>query len=177
MKYFLSALLSCGLLGVVLFTPSAYGAERLRLRYGPLERSLPVSTLSDFVNTGKPDMELSLYLRLAKQSPETFRKGLSFDMPADPATLDRVLNNPLGEALLSEMSEYIHASQQEVNNKALRSAFISSAATDGKVSLIEILENYPTPDITVEGDKLLKTYGKISRLVERGQALLRPLRS
>ena len=166
----------CGLLSVMAFVPLAQGAERLKLRYGPFERSLPVSDLSTFVETGTPSPELDQYLRLAKQSPDQLREGLSFSIPASPRTLDRLLNSPMGEALLSEMSHYIHTSvhapQGQVNTQALRSAFLLSASDNQEVSLIEVLQHYPTPDVTVEGDKVLKTYRNANRWIERGQAVL-----
>ncbi len=166
----------CGLLSMMALAPIAQSAERLKLRYGPLERSLPVSDLSTLVETGTPSPELSQYLRFAKKSPNQLREGLSFSVPASPRTLDRLLYSPMGEALLSEMSHYVHTSvhgsQGQANTEALRSAFLLSASDDQEISLIEVLQHYPTPDITVEGDKVLKAYRNVNRWVVRGQAVL-----
>ncbi|MEB3229330.1 MAG: alpha/beta hydrolase [Synechocystis sp.] len=40
----------------------------------------------------------------------------------------------------------------------MRGAIITSAAEDNTVQLIEVLENYPTKEVHLEGDRLMELY-------------------
>jgi len=44
---------------------------------------------------------------------------------------------------------------------------MSSALPNGKITLIETLQNYPTPEVHVEGNRLVEVVQKISRITER----------
>lgn len=49
---------------------------------------------------------------------------------------------------------------------------MSSANQDNKVSLIEIIQNYPTQEVDVEGKRLAHTYDQLNQMPERLQNLL-----
>jgi hypothetical protein len=44
---------------------------------------------------------------------------------------------------------------------------VSSALPNGKITLIETLQNYPTPEVHVEGDRLVEVVQRISQVTER----------
>jgi hypothetical protein len=44
---------------------------------------------------------------------------------------------------------------------------VSSALSEGRITLIETLENYPTPEVHVEGDRLVEVAQKFRDLFER----------
>ncbi|KAB8332821.1 alpha/beta hydrolase [Scytonema tolypothrichoides VB-61278] len=82
------------------------------------------------------------------------------------------MNNPIGEFLVDQIGQTIHTPSSEANPQALRSALVLSASKDNKLSLIEIIQNYPTPEVYVEGERLVRTYEQLSLLAERLQNLL-----
>jgi len=55
--------------------PFAIAADHIVLKYAPIKRSLPVSDLRDFAETGEQSRQLRTSLKLAKQDPEFFRRG------------------------------------------------------------------------------------------------------
>ncbi|HEY9827630.1 MAG TPA: alpha/beta hydrolase [Stenomitos sp.] len=158
--------------GLLVAGSKASAAERLVLNYGPLSRSLPISSLENLVTTGKPDSELAFYLALAKQKPDHVRQGLSQTVAIDPELLDTLLDSPVGNLLLSEMGQYVHAGSPDSTVAALRSAFRASATGDQRISLLEILQNFPLADIDIDVDQLLKAYERINRWVVRTKPLL-----
>lgn len=158
--------LSCGLPMVSAATASA--AETIIMKYGPIQRSLPVADLRQFADTGKPSRKLRSYLRLAKQPPEGLRSQLVKPLKINVVTLDSHLNSGLGNLLLDEAGRYIHPPGEEGTRTALRSALVLSAASDGEVTLIEALENYPTQDVEVDVERAIGLYRRIDSV--KGQA-------
>ena len=115
---------------------------------------------------------LNLLLNQARQDPQTVRNVLTKEVNASPVVLDRLLNNPIGEFLVDQIGQTIHTPSSEANQQALRSAVVLSANKDNKVSLIEIIQNYPTSEVHVEGERLVRTYDQLSLLAERLQNVL-----
>lgn len=145
-------------------------AEQVRLNYGPLSRRVDVADLRTLADTGKPPKELRAYLRLAKQEPAEVQRFLTKPLNVEARVLDQRLNSMLGDVVLNQLTQVVHTPTGQADRQALRSALVLSASEDQQVTLLEALENYPTPEVIVEGDRLLQTYEQVSRLVEQGQS-------
>jgi hypothetical protein len=63
-----------------------------------------------------------------------------------------------------QISQFVHTPDRKADRQALRSALVLSANNDGQISLIEIIQNYPTSSIEVDGDKLESAYRQLQRL-------------
>ncbi len=157
---------------VLLYSNSAIAAEKIVLKYGIFRESVSVEKLTKFAETGEVSPMLNLLLNQARQDPQTVRNVLTKEVNASPVVLDRLLNNPIGEFLVDQIGQTIHTPSSEANPQALRSALVLSANKDNKVSLIEIIQNYPTQEVYVEGERLVRTYDQLSLLAERLQNLL-----
>jgi hypothetical protein len=147
-------------------------AERVVLKYRIFRESLSVEELSTFAETGKLSRSLQVNLALARQDPKLIRKYLSQPVKVDPVILDRVLNSPVGNAILDQLSQVIHTPSQKANRQALRSALVLSANVDKQMTLIEIMQNYPTSAVEVDGERLESAYRQLSRLQGNLQDLL-----
>ncbi|WP_017305653.1 alpha/beta hydrolase [Spirulina subsalsa] len=175
----LNSILRSALAGTVLtvgvlctsFNLNAIAAERVVLRYSILEASISVAELADLAERGEVSPELQAYLELANQSPENFREILTKEITVDGVWLSRLLNNSIGERLLDQVSDVIHTPTKQANREALRSALVSSAMTDGKITLIEVLQNYPTSELHINGDRLVEVIQQIEKL-RQGLAIL-----
>ena len=108
---------------------------------------------------------------MADQDPDDFRQRLTQSVELDPKHLDRALNGTLGGLFLDETSAYIHTPTKKADREALRSAMVLSADEDGQVNLLEMLENYPTQTVEIEGKKLAQTYRQVNRVMETGREL------
>jgi hypothetical protein len=176
-RFSLAILLSLSTLGGLTLgvaVPSL-AAERVVLRYGVLEAAVSVDELATFAETGEQSRRLRRYLRLSGQDPETVRQTLNREVEVDVVVLDRVLNSFVGEYALDQLGKVIHTRSGRANRQAMRSALVLSASDDGKVSLIEVMQNYPTSDIMVDGKQLLSAYETIADLSGRVRDVLERL--
>jgi hypothetical protein len=134
------------------------GAEQVVLRYSILQESIPVQDFSQLSRRGEVSPRLGGYLALANKQPEDLRRWLNQSVQASPELLSQVLNGFLGQYLLGQISEVFHTPSQKASPEALRGALITSAQNDNQVQVIEILENYPTQELHVNGDRLMELY-------------------
>ncbi|PIG93530.1 alpha/beta hydrolase [Gloeocapsopsis sp. IPPAS B-1203] len=151
--------------------PVANAAERVVLRYRIFRQSVSVAELSRFAETGELSRSLRSNLARAGQDPATVRRYLTEPVTVNPIFLDRLLNSPVGNALLDEISQVIYTPSRRADRQALRAALVLSAR-DGQVSLIEVLQNYPTREVQVDGDRLEVAYRQLRRLSGNIQDIL-----
>jgi Alpha/beta hydrolase of unknown function (DUF1400) len=149
---------------LLIFSTPAFAAEQVVLKYGIFRESLSVKELSTFAQTGELSPSLRVNLALARQNPKAIRQYLTQPVKINPVFLDRVLNSPVGNVILDQISQVIHTPSRRADRQAVRAALVLSASQDGQVSLIEIIENYPTEEVEVEGDRLESAYRQLRRL-------------
>lgn len=150
------------------FTPTAAkAADEVVLKYGPLERSIPVSTLETFAQTGELSRPLRRYIRIAGERPDRVRQILTREYTISPRLLDRLLNNPIGETALNQFAGAIYPPSGSADPAALRSALVLSASNDDRISILEVVRNYPTPQVYIDGERLVQAYSRIRDLRDR----------
>ena len=150
--------------GILLFGSVANASEIAVLKYRFLRASVSVPELAKFARTGEVSASLGTYLKLTRKGPQEVQRSLTQTVAVNPVLLYRVLTTPVGELLLDEISQVIHTPDNLANRQSLRSALVKSALGDSKINVIEILQNYPTHDVHVEGDRLAEVYQQLSRL-------------
>ncbi len=147
-------------------------AETIVFRYGIFGESISVSQLAEFAQTGQASPSLSGSFRLFRQKPSAIRRVLNRDLNVDLLTLDRFLNSSSGERVLDQLGEALQTPVDDANRQALRAAIVLSAK-DNRVSLIEVLQNYPTRQLYVDGRAAGRTYRQITRATQQIQSLPR----
>jgi len=152
---------------IALSSSSALAAQKVVLKYRIFRQSISVEELSTFAQTGELSSSLRVNLALARQDPQLIRRYLTEQVTVDPVLLDRVLNSPVGNIILDEISQSIHTPSRRADRQALRAALVLSAARDRNISLIEVIENYPAAAVEVDGDRLERAYRQLRQL-ERG---------
>ena len=149
---------------ILLSSTSAIAADQVLLKYRIFEESISVKELTTFAETGELSSSLKINLALARQNPKVVRQYLTEPVKVNFLFLDRLLNSSIGEVVLDEVSQVVHTPSRRANRQALRSALILAASSDGNLTLIEIIQNYPTAVVQVEGDRLERAYRQISKL-------------
>lgn len=149
----------------------AGAAEQVVFKYGPISRSIPVSSLRELAETGRAPADLKAYLDLAEQDPQKVSETLTRPFAVSPTQLDQLLNSPLGDTMLDEAGEIIHPPANRANRQAIRSALVLDASRDGKITILDTLENYPTATVEVEGERLLEAYQKYGPIIAKGKQL------
>ncbi|MDZ7956789.1 MAG: alpha/beta hydrolase [Aulosira sp. DedQUE10] len=146
------------------FTTPAFAAEQVVLNYKVFRESFSVEEISTFAQNGELSRSLQISFALARQNPKAVRQYLTEPVKVNPVFLDRVLNTPIGNVILDQISQVIHTPSQTADRQALRAALVLSASQDSQISLIEILKNYPTSEVEVDGDRLEIAYRQLRRL-------------
>lgn len=153
--------------GVLFYSSAAAAAEKVVLKYSAIRMTLPLSELEVFAETGKMSPGLEMLLGKAKKEPEAVRRYLNRPVKVSQRFLDRTLNSKVGEVILDEVGQVIRTPSGNANREALRSALVLSATNDNEITLLETMKNYPTPEVYVEGDRLVEAYGKLVALSEQ----------
>ncbi len=151
---------------------SVFAAENVLLKYRVFRESISVQELTNFAETGELSTSLRVNLALAKQDPKPIRQYLTESVAVNPILLDRILNSPVGNIVLDQISEAIHTPSRKADRQALRAALTLSASSDrngntansNNISLIEIIQNYPTAEVEVEGEVLERAYRQLRQL-------------
>lgn len=169
-----------GSAGILLFSssvllfepPAANAAEQVVLKYRIFRQSISVEELSTFAETGELSRSLRINFALARQDPKAIRQFLTQPVQVNPVFLDRVLNSPVGNFIVDQVSEVVHTPSRRADRQALRSALVLSASRDNNITLIETIQNYPTSEVELEGERLQSAFEQLRRLGGRLQDLL-----
>jgi len=155
------------LTSVFFYSTRAEAAEWVVLKYRFLQQKVSVPELTTFVQTGKLSNSLRAYLKIANKEPADLQRVLTQEVKVNPTFLYQVLKTPVGEGMLDQVSQVVHTPSNRANRESIRGALVSSALPDGNITLIETLQNYPTPEVHVEGDRLAEVMQNIRSLLGR----------
>jgi Alpha/beta hydrolase of unknown function (DUF1400) len=157
-------------LTALLLTPTAgQAAERIYLTFGILGRSIAISDLRDFAETGELTRQLQWYLNVANVNPEDFRAVLTREVQLNLEFVDSVAYSLPGEYALYQIGRVVHTKSRQgaTQISALRSALLVSLTEDNQISILEFLESYPTPEVFVDGVILARTARDVRNFVDR----------
>lgn len=156
-----------GLAVGVIYTPiTTLAAEMLVLKSGWIQATIPVEDLENLVKYNRVSPKLAFYLEKTNSKPDDLRTILSQEIAVDAVTLSKILNSPIGERLLDLLSEIIMTPSGRASRESLRGALVTSALDDHSISLLEILINYPTAEVHLDGDRLTSVYNRFSQILE-----------
>lgn len=160
---------------VLVHTPAAEAAEKVVVRYGILRQSLSVAELTNFAEKGEMSRKVQRYLDMTKSDPAEIRQILTKPIDISSGTVSTALNNPLGDRMLDELGLMIQTPENEGNRDALRTAVIQSTAKDNKVSILEIIQNYPSDEIHLDAKRIIKTYNTLAKFQKPVEGILNNL--
>lgn len=153
-------------LAISLNPQRAIAAEKIIFNYGATSQSVSLSELQTFANTGEISSSLDFLLKFSKQNPFTIRWILTQEFPANTKLIYDLLNTAPGEYVLSQTSHVVTSKSERANVQALRGALVASASDNNLISLIELLENYPTQEVYVNGKILAKARSNLNQFIE-----------
>lgn len=154
--------------GMAIFSSpnGALASEEIIFKYGAATQSVSISELQTFAETGETSSSLDFLLSFGDQNPHMIRWILMQQFPADTNLIYDLLNTAPGEYVLTQTSNVVGSKSERANVKALRGALVTSASDDKVISLIELLENYPTQKVYVDGKILAKARRNLSNFIE-----------
>lgn len=151
-------------LGVGIAGLDAIAADTVLLRYRGLGRAVPTEDLAVLAETGEAPGSVQGLLNTANQDPAALQDVLTRSLSVDPNLLSTTLNSWPGEWVLDQLGQIIRPPSNRANRQALRAALVLSAE-DGQFNLLEVLQNYPTPQVVLEGDRVEDAYNQLSALL------------
>ncbi|MBF2018383.1 MAG: alpha/beta hydrolase [Rivularia sp. T60_A2020_040] len=176
----LSSVISCGL--PVVTSNRAISAERLKLSFGIVERSISVDSLEIYAKTGEVNDELAAYFRyIPEASQQELREVLLAPIPLRSVEVSQFLYSPIGEKLLENISQIFQSEfrnrNQATRNKlrrssgfyATRSALILAAIEPNNFTLINILRKFPSQTISIDLFRSLEIGLRARNIVNRTQ--------
>lgn len=164
------------LLGLTLLKPEpGFAAEKVVFNYGVFQESISLEEFLDFSKNGRISSSLGVVLNSGNPRLNSLvQQALGQEISLDVRLLDKALNHPLGNLFLDQVGEVIRTPSSRANRQALRSAIVLSAAEDSNLSILEIIEKYPTQEVEVEGELLVNLYERIKKFGETLGKLLSP---
>src|SRR5579883_2579649 len=147
-------------LACLIASPS-FAAEKISVRYGLFEQSLPVVDLEDYAKTGRVSSSLGGFLRFTnREQQQALRQLLQINLPVDLVSLDHVLNAPTGVKLLSQLSKAI-VDGDRAGVQALRAAAVLGIKPEG-LSVLSFLDAYPDRQLALNLPDALSVVDAVS---------------
>ncbi len=168
------ALLNLGLLiGPLVMSRPVQGAERIYIPYGPMEFSLPVSSLEVYAKEGKIDRDLAVYAGyLDAKQLEQLRNVLVTRVDVTPLAISQFLYSPQGEVILRRVGEIVETKAGQPGFYAIRAALIKAAAAPEGLTLLNVLREFPTYGIRINSARGFRLIDQLSNLIRQtGRAI------
>lgn len=143
----------------------ALASEKVIFKYGGATQSVSLEELQTFAKTGEISPGLDFLLKFGNQNPVRIRWILTQQFPANTQLIYNLLNTAPGEYVLSQTSNVVTSKSERANVKALRGALVAAASDDNLISLIELLEEYPTKEVYVDGKILAKAQQNLANFI------------
>ena len=143
--------------------------EVLSFSYGPLIRSLRISSLEAFAKDGSVAEDLGFFLQFTPVNKrEDLRSVLVKRADVDPLLVSQFFNSNIGEDVLERLGKAITLQRGSNGKFALRSALVGAAFSSGGLSLLNVLQQLPT-NVQLHGERIVggaKTGEKIIAATE-----------
>ncbi len=171
------AALTVGMTGAVVAAPPVQAGETLSFSYGPLIRSLKISSLKTFADNGTVPEDLAYFLQFStpKQQAE-FRKALVLKSSVDPLLVSRFFNSDIGESVLERLGRGLTITRGGNGKFAIRSALVGAAFSPDGLSLLSVLEQLPT-NVQIHGEMVLGAAKAGEVVIKATNALTTELRA
>ncbi|MCT7973725.1 alpha/beta hydrolase [Laspinema olomoucense] len=141
---------------------NAMAVERIILMYGDSRETISIGDLRRFVSEGAEPAEFRNRLGIIDRDIEALRFALGQEIPVSQEFLRKILNSTIGQFILTRLEPVLGIAVEE-NVTQVVDSFVSAAANDS-FTLLELLENYPEPQLSVSGPLLEEGYNRISFL-------------
>jgi predicted dienelactone hydrolase len=161
-----------GVLSVLAATPAA-AAEVISIRYGSLEGAVSLDEVVRFVETGTLSGELAGYgsfIPLEQQS--RLRQLLQKRANVSATLVSQLVYSPVGDIVLGRLAALINGGERDQAGTALRAAVVQAAASNDGLTLLNLLKEFPLPEVQVDASLALEMMGAIAQRSAENQQLV-----
>ncbi|MBW4518260.1 MAG: alpha/beta hydrolase [Scytolyngbya sp. HA4215-MV1] len=136
--------------------PTISAAEEITVRYGLFTQSVAIADLRQYAKTGDVSTALQDFLRYLKREDQIIlRNALQVQFPVNLVALDRTLNSALGQRFLAQVAQ-ADDRQDSAGVQALRAALILGTRPGEGLSILSVLEAYPSRRLKINLPKALQ---------------------
>lgn len=167
-----------GVLSAIAFTQfsgantSAQAADKLVVRYGPLEESASLADLKTSAETGELPASLGTYTkRLTEQQRSFLVRGLKARIPLNVVNLNRLLNTQLGQTVLSDISTALDR-KDDAGVQAVRAGLILGASSQQGLSILSFIAAYPSQNLKINVPQALTVARSLNMAFWRTQQFM-----
>ena len=143
-------------------------AENISVTYGPLDFSLPVSSLASFAHNGTVDEPLGQFMSLAnvtETEKKLFREGLLKQPSIQSKTVTRFFNTAIGNDVLTRFGKVIALPDGNNGGNNLKQGLVQAATSPEGLTVLNVLQKLPS-DIKIDGQKTLALSKRVKLVVE-----------
>ncbi len=128
----------------------SFAAEKIVVRYGIFDQSLPIADIRKYAETKKVSSDLQSFLGYLKpKQQEKLQEVLQVKKYLDIVALNKLVDSPIGKLFLSGASRAI-ARRDQAGVPALRAALLIGAKSPEGLSIISFLEAYPSDRLVID---------------------------
>jgi hypothetical protein len=160
------------------FSPSAKAAETIILRYQGSDRTITVSNLENFARTGNAAIpDIQQFFQENPRAADIIRSVFTEEIYISPAFIGRVKrgvrefsSTSTGRFVLLQINQLISSPTVQGTKEDLapiQTALIDSFNDDNRISLLELIQNYPSSEVVLDLTSLAPVYNDVKTFVER----------
>jgi hypothetical protein len=159
-----------GAASILVSNVSASAVESITLKYYGSDPSVPSETtvtlneIKQFVESGELQQQLQEFLDVNLQEPGPIQRAMTARIRVPDDIGQDFLESSTGEFVLLQLRKLIQDSEDLTD---LRTALRTSIEDDRYISILEVIENYPQSNITLDITGLVTAYNDVSAFVER----------
>lgn len=167
LKWGLSLLL--GVVANLLYANVSVGVASVILQYHDIRTVVPLGEVEAFTKEGEMSKNLQEFFQRIPLSPEVARNFLTD--PVIPSKSFK-LDNTTAEFLTIQFNKLVGTPLAQAPTDALRTVVTAAIKDDHKWSLLELILEYPEPQVRVELSKLEHVQNDISLFTEKIQPVM-----
>ncbi len=139
----------------------------------PAEVTWSLAEVKEFVRTGGLRQPIRDFLGSSRQDPGILQRAFTKEVVIPENLGIDFLDTALGQFMVSQIASLVQSADPVPN---LRTALRASIQDDRSISLIEVIENYPTEMMTMDITGLVRTYDSVVAVVNRLMPVLQSAR-
>ncbi|WP_181314405.1 alpha/beta hydrolase [Phormidesmis priestleyi] len=157
----------------VAFSTSASAIETVTLVFNESRVSVPFSDFQNFVKTGETQRtNLQEFFAKIPNTSQATRTVLTREIAITRPFSERNFNNPIADFVLLQLNNVLTSSTVPDNLEPLRTALVASHKDDQRISMLEVIGNYPVNEVVVQLPRVERAYNRVSAFIERVQPAL-----
>ena len=169
--------LFAGLCAPLMTISPVHAGELLSFSYGPLIRSLRISSLQAFAKDGTVADDLAFFLQFTPANQrEELRSALVQRADIDPLLVSQFFNSRIGADVLERLGRGITMQRGGNGKFALRSALVGAAFSSDGLSLLNVLQQLPT-NIQLHGETIAGAAKAGEKVIAATETITSTLRS